>query len=100
MIMRWVVMVAVLMAATPVRAQEERVSELERKVDLLTEEIERLRLGAVADTTVPLSRVGYAPAASKVYGAGRGVSIGGYGEMLLERFDHPNILREIYCFIF
>ena len=86
--MRWVMMVAVLMAAAPVRAQEERVSELERKVDVLTEEIERLKLGAVADTTAPVSRVGFAPAASKVYGAGRGVSIGGYGEMLLERFDH------------
>ena len=86
--MRWVVMVAVLMAATPVRAQEERVGELERKVDVLTEEIERLKLGAVADTTVPVARVGYAPAASKVYGVARGVSIGGYGEMLLERFDH------------
>ena len=86
--MRWVVMVAVLMAATPARAQEERVSELERKVDVLTEEIERLKLGAVADTTVSVPRAGFAPAASKIYGVGRGVSIGGYGEAILERFDH------------
>ena len=86
--MRWVAMLAVLMTATPVRAQEERVGELERKVDVLTEEIERLKLGAVADTTVSVPRAGFAPAASKIYGVGRGVSIGGYGEAILERFDH------------
>ncbi len=84
---RWAVMLAVLVVATPVRAQEERVTELERKVDLLTEEIERLKLGGVADTVVSVPRVGFAPAASKVYGIGRGVSMGGYGEMLFEKFD-------------
>lgn len=84
---RWLAMLAVVLVASPVRAQEERVTELERKVDLLTEEIERLKLGGVADTTVVAPRTGFAPAASKVYGIHRGVSIGGYGEMLFEKFD-------------
>ncbi len=84
--MRWIVILALLAVATPVRAQDERVSELERKVDLLTEEIERLKLGEVADTGRTAPRVGFAPAASKVYGIARGVSIGGYGEMLFEKF--------------
>jgi hypothetical protein len=83
---RWAVVLALLVVVTPVRAQEERVTELERKVDLLTEELERLKLGAVADTTLSAPRVGFAPAAAKVYGIDRRVSIGGYGEMLFERF--------------
>jgi hypothetical protein len=78
-IMRWVVMMAVLGVATPVGAREDRVSELERKVDALTRKTERLESGAVPDTTIPVPRSGVAPAR---------VSIGGYGEMLLERFDH------------
>ena len=85
--MRWMVMLAVLAAAVPARAQE-RVEELERKVDVLTQEIEQLKLGAVADTARPGPRLGFAPGASKVYNVGRGVSVGGYGEMLLERFAH------------
>ena len=86
---RWISMVAmmaVMAAPDPVRAQDARVGELERKVDLLTEEIEKMKLGTVAETTATAPRGGFAPAASKVYGAGRGVSIGGYGEMLYERF--------------
>ena len=81
---------AVLLAfatPNPSAAQDERVSELERKVDVLTQEIERLRLGAAADTSRYERRQGLAPAASKVYGVSRGVSIGGYGEMLYENFD-------------
>jgi hypothetical protein len=74
-----------LAVATPASA-EDRVAELERKVDVLMQEIEQLKLGAVADTTTRGPSRGFAPAASKVYGAGRGVSLGGYGEMLLEHF--------------
>ncbi|MGH7731952.1 MAG: hypothetical protein ACRENJ_11965 [Candidatus Eiseniibacteriota bacterium] len=82
---RWMVLLAALAAANPAPAQE-RVAELERKVDVLTQEIEQLKLGAVADTARAGPRLGFAPGASKVYGVGRGVSVGGYGEMLLQRF--------------
>ena len=79
-----------LLAASPVRADDARTAELERKVDALSQEIENLKLGAAAvpDTARTVARFGFAPAASKVYGERRGISIGGYGEMLYEHFDH------------
>jgi len=79
-----------LTTAVPALAQEP-LAELERKVEALTEEIEALKLGAAGDTSSRVARVGrfgLAPAASKVYQGGRGVSIGGYGEALYENFDH------------
>ena len=60
-------------------------AELARRIDLVAREIDDLRLGAVA--TPPTSQHGLGPAASKVYGVERGVSIGGYGEMLYENFE-------------
>ncbi len=54
--------------------------ELSRKVDLLTEELERSKLGEVADTFYRPQR-GLGPAAAKVYQLKKtGVSIAGYGE--------------------
>jgi hypothetical protein len=80
-----------LIAAPAVADDASRIGELERKVDVLAHELEQLRLGAAADTATYAPRFGLAPAASKVYAARPGVSIGGYGEMLLENFDR---LRE------
>ena len=60
------------------------VRELERRLDLLAREIDDMRLGDVA---APLeSRHGLGPAASKVYAVNRGLSLGGYGEMLYADF--------------
>jgi hypothetical protein len=59
-------------------------AELARRIDLLSREIEDSKLGEVAGA--PESHHGLGPAASKVYTAGRGVSIGGYGEMAYEGF--------------
>ena len=42
-----VVVLAAVLAAAPVVAQEQRVAGLERKVEVLTGEIEKVRLGAV-----------------------------------------------------
>ncbi len=79
-------------------ATEKRVEELEKKVDVLTKEIEALRLGDGASPAPPpaaagaaagvlegVSRYGLGPAASRVY-ARKGVSIGGYGEVLYQGF--------------
>lgn len=69
--------------------EPERLAELERRIDLLAAEIEKQRTAGAASGADegPLSGVkGLAPAASKVYGVTRGVSIGGYGEALYERF--------------
>jgi hypothetical protein len=79
-----------LFAPRPAHAEDDRVTELERKVDVLTREIEDLKLGAAGVDTAasrPRTGLGLAPAAAKVYGINRGVSIGGYGEMLYENFD-------------
>ena len=62
------------------------VEDLERKIDALTLDIERLRIGKAAVPQAEGSVHGFGPAASKVYAIERGVSIGGYGEMLYQNF--------------
>lgn len=57
------------------------ISQVERKTDVLTEEVEKLRTQLVVpETTEYKSAYGLGPAASKVYQVGKGLSIGGYGE--------------------
>ena len=67
---------------------EDRLSEIERRLEILAEEMEDLKVG---DAAVKVSRdqtvSGLGPAASKVYQKEQGVSVGGYGEALLEFFD-------------
>jgi thiamine biosynthesis lipoprotein ApbE len=60
-------------------------AELARRIEVLSGEVEDLKLGEVA-APAGGSRFGLGPAASKVYGVGQGVSIGGYGETLYENF--------------
>lgn len=63
------------------KAPSTDVSQVERKTDVLTEEVEKLRtLLVVPETTEYKSAYGLGPAASKVYQVGKGLSIGGYGE--------------------
>lgn len=64
----------------------ERLAELERRIEVLAQEIERLRVGEAA-AEAEESVFGFGPAASKIYNTERGLSIGGYGELLYERFD-------------
>jgi hypothetical protein len=66
---------------------EERLADLEKRMEAVTAELEQSRLGGAADTARYTSRRGFAPAASKVYNVPAGVTLGGYGEMLLEKFD-------------
>jgi len=57
------------------------VKSLERKTDILSQEVEKLRTNLVIPEEAQYkSAYGMGPAASKVYGAGKGLSIGGYGE--------------------
>lgn len=72
--------------ASAQQADSARVAEMERRLDALSREIERLSLGrdvVEADTSV----LGFGPAASKVYKVDQGVSLGGYGEILYENFS-------------
>lgn len=78
----------VLMAVTAgIRADdEERIGELEDALRAIAEEVADLRLQGVETAAEP-EETGLGPAASKVYGRDRGVSLGGYGEVVYTRFD-------------
>ena len=60
---------------------EADVDELKRKLDIVTEELRKLKEEEAAPEAKPLeSKYGLGPAASKVYLRDRGLSLGGYGE--------------------
>lgn len=62
-------------------AESTDVKEVARKTDILSQEVEKLRTALVIPEEKALkSEYGLGPAASKVYHADKGVSIGGYGE--------------------
>jgi len=104
---------AVLSAAiaAPSQAQEtveQRLQRLERenaeqarRMDVLADELEKRELG---DLVAPLGSgtSGLGPAASKVYAAREGVSIGGYGEMIFKErqggasTDELDLLRNVF----
>ncbi|HEY0781875.1 MAG TPA: hypothetical protein VGE98_05420, partial [Thermoanaerobaculia bacterium] len=82
--------------APAVAPPDGRVAELERKVDVLAQEIERLKIGEAA-ASADKSTYHFGPAASKVYRTEHGLSIGGYGELLYQhardeqaRIDSPD----------
>ena len=76
---------AALKAASPSdAATAARLTELDRKVDILSREIEKLKIGEAAVEVSP-EAYGVGPAAAKVYGK-TGLSIGGYGEILYQNF--------------
>jgi hypothetical protein len=75
--------------ATPVGAQPPDLAELERRIGVLAEELERLRSGESPEaelTPEDARALGLAPSAASLYRQRRGVSIAGYGEMLYENF--------------
>ncbi|MGH0035567.1 MAG: hypothetical protein ACQGVK_11135 [Myxococcota bacterium] len=88
-----------LFAAGPVAAEEadgqteERLDAVERAVEVLTREQDRLRtIVAVPEDEELRSVYGLGPAASKVYLKEKGLSIGGYGEWRGRIYtdDNPN----------
>ena len=82
---------AALKTSSSEAATQAKLAELERKIDVLTREIEKLKIGeaAVVATAREAGAYGVGPAASKVYGKD-GLSIGGYGEVLYQNFDSRN----------
>ena len=63
------------------RDRDDRIASLESKMEGMIGEIERLRTQvAVPEEKELVSTYGLGPAASKIYGVERGLSIGGYGE--------------------
>jgi hypothetical protein len=65
----------------PTKSPNSEVKTLERKTDVLSQEVEKLRTNlAIPEEAKYKSAYGLGPAASKVYAVGKGLSIGGYGE--------------------
>src|SRR6478672_8866561 len=69
-------------AQTTTSDLEARVKEMQRQIDVLTQEIEAIKNGEAAKKPVQAdtTQYGLGAAASKVYRADQGVSFGGYGE--------------------
>jgi len=68
-------------------ARQDTLKELMRRIDILTEELEKSKLGEVAEPKYE-SRLGMGPAASRVYQLTHpGVSIAGYGEVVYNNFS-------------
>jgi hypothetical protein len=62
-------------------AQADEIDELRRQLDVVVDEVARLRaeMGVPEEADLE-SAYGLGPAASKIYGIGRGLSLGGYAE--------------------
>jgi hypothetical protein len=92
-------------AEDEIQKRDDVIADLVRRVDVLTDEVSTLRTQvAVPEETELKSAYGYGPAASRVYGARRGLSIGGYGEANYVNFvgdegdddlDRSNALRTV-----
>jgi cell division protein FtsB len=104
MLKRIIVSLITIFSCTALFAQQDiddKVKELQRQIDILTQEIESLKTpqtakAAAADTP----QYGLGAAASKVYRSQAGVSFGGYGEMLYQnrdksREDTADLLRAV-----
>ena len=77
------------LAPTADETTRTQIEELRRQIDVLTREIENLKSAAPEKAAPAGARgaFGLGPAASKIYGVNRGVSIGGYGEAIYQNFD-------------
>lgn len=75
----------VALSAVPVFAEDAgKLGELERKVDVLTQEIEKLKLGESTESPIEKIQSGFSASSSKIYSAKPSkIAIGGYGELNL-----------------
>ncbi len=75
------------------QAQQAELQELRRRLEVLAEELERLRSGEAPEQELTEARrraLGLAPSAASVYRRRHGLSIAGYGEMLYENYASAN----------
>ncbi len=92
-----------LFAALPLNVFATSVEELERRLDLVTEELQKLKNESAVEDVEYTSKYGMGPAASKVYQQNKGLSIGGYGEGQFKNYtsdkgskiDQADMLRAI-----
>jgi len=69
-----------LLLAQPGVGQAASTEELERRLDLITAELQKMKNETAVTDQAYSSDYGLGPAASKVYKLSKGLSIGGYGE--------------------
>ena len=75
-------------APEPQKTESQRIEELERKLDILSKQLEAQQTGSTQPVANGGAGVyGMGSAASKVYGANGGLSIGGYGEVVYQNLD-------------
>lgn len=81
-------LLATALAAQQPSDTDKRVTELERRLDALSRQLEQQQTGSAPPAVEGEGgNYGLGTAASKVYSAPVGVSIGGYGEILYQNFD-------------
>ena len=86
---------ACIVAAPALPAQDTdsaAIAELQAQVEAITRQLEAMQLGADVVPEADTGMYGFAPAASKIYRTRQGVSIGGYGEFLYERYASSPLL--------
>ncbi len=73
-------------------AQNADLNEIQRKLDVLAAEVEKLRSGEpeIEVTETRAKGLGLGPSAAAVYRKQKGISLAGYGEMLYENFGARN----------
>ena len=82
---------AMLPGSLLAQADSARVAELERQIQVLAQELERMRSGEETAMTEEEARIlGLSPAAAATYGRESGASFAGYGEMLYENYAGSN----------
>lgn len=87
--MKSITRLSALLLALPALAQgtpdaDQRMRELERKVEILSKELEHQKTGTSLPEAQEQGRYGLGGSASKVYEAPAGLSFGGYGEFLYQ----------------
>jgi hypothetical protein len=84
--MKYLLLVALLITSVASAASNE---ELERRIEILAQEIQDLKANQfkIGNNT---SVYGFGPSASKVYQIKKGVSIGGYGEIVFSNRDNED----------
>ncbi|MCF6178725.1 MAG: hypothetical protein L3J63_04975 [Geopsychrobacter sp.] len=97
------VALCLLLTFLPLSGFAANIDELERRLDLVTQELQKLKNESAVGAVEYVSTFGMGPAASKVYRQNRGLSIGGYGEGQYKKFikdkedkiDQADMLRAI-----
>ena len=89
-----IITVLCLTLALPVSAQDSetdrRLREIQRQIEILTQEIEALKTRQTKEAQADTEQFGLGAAASKVYRTDAGVSFGGYGEYLYQNVAGTN----------